>query len=86
MAENQDEQPKVESVAKQTKQSDAADAAVQAQVDHEQDQGYRGDKTDPTPNSAYTVQGVVSGEPTPETDPAAAVESGSTRFSGIKRD
>ncbi len=79
-----DEQPKVESVAKQAKQAEAADAAVQEQVDHEQDQGFRGDKTDPTDNSAYTVQGVTSGAPTPETDPDAAAAAGSTRFNGTK--
>lgn len=35
----------------------------------EQEQGYRGVEVDQTPNSAYTVAGVTSGEPTPETDP-----------------
>jgi hypothetical protein len=48
----------------------------------EQEQGYRGDVTDPTPNENYTVQGVTSGAPTPETDPGLAEEAGSARFRG----
>lgn len=30
--------------------------------------GYLGTKVDPTPNENYTVAGVTSGKPTPETD------------------
>lgn len=41
---------------------------VQKQVDQETEQGYRGVETDPTPNENYTVAGVTSGAPTPETD------------------
>ena len=39
---------------------DAASERVQKLVDQEQDQGFRGTKVDPTPNEAYTVQGVTS--------------------------
>jgi len=60
--------------------AEVANERVQDAVDAENEVGYRGDKTDPTPNSAYTVQGVVSGAPTPETDPQAAAEAGSTKF------
>lgn len=35
--------------------------------DSEWDKGFRGDVPDPTPNEAYTVDGVTSGSPTPET-------------------
>lgn len=45
---------------------------VQANVDEELDRGFRGLEVDPTPNENYTVQGVTSGAPTPETDPAFA--------------
>lgn len=45
---------------------------VQAAVDVETEQGFRGVEVDPTPNENYTVQGVTSGKPTPETDPKAA--------------
>lgn len=45
---------------------------VQAAVDEEHERGYRGAVPDPTPNEAYTVAGVVSGMPTPETDRDAA--------------
>jgi hypothetical protein len=50
----------------------APDAEVQQRVDKELDQGFRGIETDPTPNENYTVEGVTSGKPTPETDEAAA--------------
>lgn len=45
-------------------------AEVQAKVDKETEQGFRGVEVDPTDNHAYTVEGVTAGEPTPETDPA----------------
>jgi hypothetical protein len=45
---------------------------VQAKVDKETEQGFRGEKVDPTPDHAYTVAGVTAGAPTPETDDAAA--------------
>lgn len=45
---------------------------VQEKVDAEEEKGYRGVEVDNTPNSAYTVQGVTSGAPTPETDPDQA--------------
>lgn len=40
---------------------------VQSSLDKEQEQGYRGTATDETPNHAYTVEGVLAGEETPET-------------------
>jgi hypothetical protein len=48
---------------------------VQEQMDEEQAQGYWGHKVDPTPNENYTVAGVTSGAPTPETDADLAVEA-----------
>jgi len=47
---------------------DLGQGQVQAQIDQETEQGYRGTKVDPTPNEHYTFQGVVAGLPTPETD------------------
>jgi hypothetical protein len=41
---------------------------VQAAVDTETEQGFRGVEVDSTPNEAYTVKGVLAGMPTPETD------------------
>lgn len=41
----------------------------------ETEQGFRGVEVDPTPNENYTVAGVTSGAPTPETDDAAAEEA-----------
>lgn len=41
---------------------------VQAKADKETKQGFRGVETDPTPNENYTVDGVLAGKPTPETD------------------
>lgn len=48
--------------------ADPSLAEVQARADKESEQGFRGAETDPTPNENYTVSGVTSGRPTPETD------------------
>lgn len=45
---------------------------VQRATDKAQEQGFFGIEADPTDNAAYTVAGVVAGEPTPETDPEHA--------------
>ena len=54
------------------------------QLHEAQEQGFLGVAVDETPNEAYTLQGVVEGQPTPETerqaadaveDPAATPES-----------
>lgn len=57
------------------RKDESPEERVQETVNQEQEQGYRGTKVDPTPNEAYTVQGVTSGQPTPETDPALAREA-----------
>jgi hypothetical protein len=53
-----------------------ADAKVasgpQEVLDRETAQGFRGVEVDPTPNENYTLAGVTSGAPTPETDDDAA--------------
>lgn len=54
-----------------TKKTDSGEAEVQAKVDEENAQGFSGTRTDPTPLENYTVDGVTSGKPTPETDEAA---------------
>ena len=46
------------------------------------EQGYRGVGPDPTPNGHYTVDGVTSGKPTPETHPEQAAKAGSRKFTG----
>lgn len=48
--------------------ADPSLAEVQKQTDKEAEQGFRGVETDPTPNENYTLAGVTSGKPTPETD------------------
>lgn len=53
---------------------------VQAKMDQETEQGYRGSVPDPTPNANYTIAGVTSGAPTPENNPQAAAEVGSGKF------
>jgi hypothetical protein len=55
--------------------ADRSTAEVQERVDREQEQGFRGVEVDPTPNENYTVQGVTSGAPTPETDDDAAEQA-----------
>jgi hypothetical protein len=54
------------------KSDDLGADEVQAKVDEAEAKGYLGEVPDPTPNSAYTVGGVTSGAPTPETDPDLA--------------
>lgn len=48
---------------------------VQATMDAIQAQGYQGQTPDPTPDSHYTVAGVLAGLPTPETDPEQAAKA-----------
>lgn len=45
----------------------AVQRGVKEAVAKESEQGFRGQRTDPTPNENYTVKGVTSGAPTPET-------------------
>lgn len=59
--------------------AEKADAAVasgpQEVIDKETEQGFRGVEVDPTDNEAYTLKGVTSGMPTPETDDDAAEDA-----------
>lgn len=69
---------------KSTKSADDLGADdVQAAFDEAEDKGYFGKKVDPTPNENYTVAGVTSGAPTPETDEGAAAEAHATFRSGV---
>jgi hypothetical protein len=68
----------------QKKGGDLGGKEAQAKMDQETAKGYHGTKVDPTPNENYTVAGVTSGKPTPETDPAMAKEAGSMKFSGTE--
>jgi hypothetical protein len=52
----------------------AAQKEVQKVVDAVEEKGYLGVEVDPTPDSHYTVAGVLEGKPTPETDPDHARE------------
>ena len=65
MSNSKKSDTKQETPAK-AKQS-TGNAEVQAKVDKETAQGFRGTEVDPTPNENYTVSGVTSGAPTPET-------------------
>ena len=47
---------------------DAGQAEVQAKFDEAEEKGYFGETPDSTPNENYTLQGVTSGKPTPETE------------------
>lgn len=56
---------------------DLGASQVQERMDEITAKGFRGDKIDETPNSAYTVAGVTAGASTPETvDPGS---EGSTK-------
>lgn len=52
--------------------ADTSLAEVQKQADEDRARGFRGVEVDPTPNENYTIAGVTSGAPTPETDDDAA--------------
>ena len=52
---------------------------VQEAFDEANERGYFGAVTDPTPNENYTVAGVTSGKPTPETDDKLAAEARKAR-------
>jgi hypothetical protein len=67
------------------KDNDQAAEQVQAATDKETEQGFRGIEVDPTPNENYTVAGVTSGKPTPETDDAAAEEARKARGDVARR-
>lgn len=54
---------------------DGGASEVQSAMDEITEQGFRGEPLDPTPNSNYTVAGVTSGAPTPETDVDAEAEA-----------
>lgn len=89
MATSDNKAPATKADAKSgDKDVDASIAEVQANMDEITDKGYQGERTDPTPLENYTVDGVTSGAPTPETDEAAAeaarhaVTDASTRASG----
>ena len=53
---------------------DGVAQAIQEAVDEAETQGFFGTAVDPTPNENYTLKGVTSGAPTPETDPGHARE------------
>jgi hypothetical protein len=50
------------------KSEDAGQAEVQAKFDEAAEKGYFGESPDDTPRENYTLKGVTSGKPTPETD------------------
>lgn len=58
---------------------DVGQEEVQQRFDQEQEHGMRGVKMDPTPNENYTVDGVTSGAPTPETDDELRIEARKAR-------
>jgi hypothetical protein len=57
-----------QSKATQETPDDGVAQAIQKATDEAEEQGYFGTAVDPTPNENYTLKGVTSGAPTPETD------------------
>jgi hypothetical protein len=80
-AKDQREQDREARKAEEKVDDDAEGAAeegneeVQGKTDEAEEKGYIGTVPDPTPNENYTVEGVTSGKPTPETDPDLAAEA-----------
>jgi hypothetical protein len=69
MADTNDKNPKASSeTTKAPANKDAALNDLQAEFDKAAEQGFFGNEVDSTPNQNYTLQGVASGAPTPETD------------------
>lgn len=65
---------------------DAGQAQVQEKMDEITDKGFRGVAVDPTPNDAYTVSGVTSGAPTPETNAEAAKAAAAVQTEEANKD
>lgn len=57
---------------KDTKPAEATTKAVAAAINDAAEKGHFGGTVDPTPRENYSVAGVTSGKPTPETDEKAA--------------
>lgn len=55
-------------MAEKKSSTDAGQAEVQAAFDEANDKGYFGATPDDTPRENYTLKGVASGKPTPETE------------------
>jgi len=70
-----DHDTKTTSRTSRTTDGDAGQAEAQRLADQVEEQGFIGVKVDPTPNENYTVAGVTSGAPTPETDAEAAAKA-----------
>lgn len=49
-------------------EGDLGASEVQAKFDEANEKGYFGEVPDETPNENYTLKGVTSGKPTPETE------------------
>jgi hypothetical protein len=54
---------------------DVGQKEAQRLADEANEKGYIGEVPDPTPNENYTVAGVTSGAPTPETDEKLRAEA-----------
>lgn len=54
--------------ADKAESGDGGAAEVQKIADEEVEQGFRGVEVDETPNDHYTVEGVLAGKPTPESE------------------
>jgi hypothetical protein len=54
-------------MTKKKESDDLGAGEVQDRVDEAENKGHLGTAPDPTPNENYTVSGVTSGKPTPET-------------------
>lgn len=55
-------------MAERKQDKDAGQDEVQAKFDEAAEKGYFGEVPDETPNENYTLKGVTSGKPTPETE------------------
>ena len=58
-------------MASKNSTNDSGEAEVQAKFDEANEKGYFGTLADETPNENYTLRGVTSGKPTPETNRAS---------------
>jgi hypothetical protein len=68
-----------------SKSNDKVEKQVAENLEQEVEDGFRGTKVDPTPNENYTLKGVTSGKPTPETDDKQAEKARQAQADVVKK-
>lgn len=75
LAEQRDDKPLTPEGKRDKAAVEAATRDASPMIREGEEKGFIGEVPDPTPNEHYTVAGVTSGKPTPETDDDQAFEA-----------